>query len=45
MPLNQNQKNQLEASIIGYAFPANYYDFANNYPVIATNMHVVEALY
>jgi hypothetical protein len=42
MPLNQNQKNQLESSIIGYAFPAVYYDFANNGPVIAPNMHIVE---
>ena len=42
MPLNQNQKNQLEASIIRYVFPAVYYDFTNNDPVIAPNMHVVE---
>jgi|SRR3989339_632766 len=42
MPLNQNQKNQLETSIIQYSFPAVYYDFLNNDPVITTNIQVVE---
>jgi hypothetical protein len=42
MPLNQHQKNQLEASIIQYIFPAVYYDFINNDPVMAANMHDVE---
>jgi hypothetical protein len=42
MPLNQNQKNKLEASIIQYAFPAVYYDFENNDRVTATNIRVVE---
>jgi len=42
MPLNQNQKNQLGASIIGYVFPAVYYDFINNDPIIAPSMDVVE---
>jgi hypothetical protein len=42
MPLNHNQQQTLKCSIIGYSFPAIYYDFTNKRKVNAPNMGVVE---
>jgi hypothetical protein len=42
MPLNHNQQQILKDSIIGYSFPAVYYDFEMNTPGNAQNMADVE---
>lgn len=42
MPLTQQQIDTLEDSIIGYAFPAIYFDFVKNTQINAGNMRALE---
>ena len=44
MPLTQQQVNTLQASILGYAFPAIYFDFVANTKIDAGNMVVLEGV-
>lgn len=43
MSLTHIQVNELHTAIASYAFPATYYDFVADVPVLAANMAVVEA--
>ena len=42
--LTSKQINTLQKSILGYSFPAKYYDFASNVERDARNMRNLEAI-
>ncbi len=44
MPLTQEQIQRLNEAIIGYNFPAVYFDFNNNIEIVAQNMTDVETV-